>query len=312
MPIPIISSDNCTALQSLYDIELGWTTHLAWSPRIAQLAASSAQGIFLYTFSAQGIVRSQLPGDDELWRSVTYAPDGFWVVGGADEGRIQRWRVEPQQPRDVVQHTVTADVGAVHVLWDHTLLLTAGPHILCFPPNADATSTPTPLTTGDDDKTAIASSTAGPQHLVAATGWDGHIYVWRGDIVAMPERWKRHTDRVNALAFSPNAQWLASVGRDGAIVLWDVAAGTVKVQRNGHAPYPVDSVGFSPDGRLLATGGRDHVCRLWDAETLSPLAALEAHTKPVIALAWRPDGRMVATGSGDHHIRLWSVGHDRL
>jgi WD40 repeat protein len=35
---------------------------------------------------------------------------------------------------------------------------------------------------------------------------------------------KAHTDAVNALAFSPDAKRLASAGRDGSVLLWNLDA----------------------------------------------------------------------------------------
>ncbi len=62
----------------------------------------------------------------------------------------------------------------------------------------------------------------------------------------------RHLDRVEALAFTPNGQLLASGGRDNTIRLWkrdgDAFQSVVTYPTTG----PVTQVTFSPDGSRLA------------------------------------------------------------
>jgi WD40 repeat protein len=74
---------------------------------------------------------------------------------------------------------------------------------------------------------------------------------------------KGHTDEVRALAFSPDAETLATGGQDNTIKLWDVATGKETATFRGHADA-VYSVVFSADGKTLASGSADKSIKLWD------------------------------------------------
>jgi WD40 repeat protein len=84
-----------------------------------------------------------------------------------------------------------------------------------------------------------------------------------------------HSARVWALAFSPGGVILASGSTDGAIMLWDLAGGSLLTSMRGHSGQlryyvfqalvsDISGLAFSPDGRYLASGGwRDGTIRIW-------------------------------------------------
>src|SRR5262249_51885526 len=74
-----------------------------------------------------------------------------------------------------------------------------------------------------------------------------------------------HTEEVFAVAFHPNGARLATAGRDGAVVLWDLARGEEVVRLPWHKSF-VWSLAFSPDRATLASGSGDSTVGLWDTE----------------------------------------------
>jgi WD40 repeat protein/serine/threonine protein kinase len=117
-----------------------------------------------------------------------------------------------------------------------------------------------------------------------------------------------HTDRVRALAISPDGTIIASGSRNNLIILWDAATG-----KPAHAPLAghtgsINSLAFSPDGRALVSGSTDGTLRQWDARTGQPIGQpLEGHTDAVWSVAFSPDGALIASGSADTTIRLWDA-----
>jgi RNA polymerase sigma factor (sigma-70 family) len=105
-----------------------------------------------------------------------------------------------------------------------------------------------------------------------------------------------HKDRVLSVAFSRDGKRLASASNDGAVKLWDPAAGKELLTLEWH-DGPVYQVAFAPDGKALATAGADRTARVWDAAKGTELHRL-AHDEPVQSVAFSPDGKVLAAGGG--------------
>ena len=121
-----------------------------------------------------------------------------------------------------------------------------------------------------------------------------------------------HTDRVHAVAFSPDGRTLLSGSYDGTARLWDVATHRqIGAPLNGHGE--VYSVAFSPHGNVVATGGEDTMVRLWDVTTRRQIGApLNGHDGEINAVAFSPDGKILASGGADDGVvRLWDVATHR-
>ena len=102
--------------------------------------------------------------------------------------------------------------------------------------------------------------------LVAASGWQPKITVWRDDGTEVAS-WIAHSGRVNALAFSADERYLASCSDDATVRIWDLrrpqhpieVPGSPLGQHDGG----VSSVAWSADGRWLASGCTDASAHLW-------------------------------------------------
>jgi WD40 repeat protein len=108
--------------------------------------------------------------------------------------------------------------------------------------------------------------------LAAADGaFDGTIRVWDVEEGGGTFTLEGHEGSVQALAFAPGFQRLASASSDGTVRVWDLQRVAPLPRLRGHPDSVVD-VTFSTDGRRLVTVSANSTTWIWDGEQGSPVA----------------------------------------
>ena len=178
----------------------------------------------------------------------------------------------------------------------------------------------------------ISTETLAPTgHRFAAVDRDRNIHVWKRPSPSngrnRRRNWEKcavligHLKAIGALAFSPDAERLASISIDRTALLWDVDTGEQITEMDLPAPvgkrigpYTLVGVAFSPLGDIIAGGHRGDIL-LWDAadgKTLTTLPQPE-DSQRAIALCFSPCGTYLASGAWWQGglqkvpIRLWKV-----
>lgn len=119
---------------------------------------------------------------------------------------------------------------------------------------------------------ALGFTSTGEQ--LAVGGDDGIVRIWNGllcqrmgqgqfgkQCLDMPQRLHAHTRPIRALAWSPDARFLATAGGDGILAIWEPAQSQTPLLRvQQHAP--VLALHWSPDGRRVATAA-GNVVMIW-------------------------------------------------
>jgi WD40 repeat protein len=99
--------------------------------------------------------------------------------------------------------------------------------------------------------------------LAVAAGWSVHLF--GGKALAPRGRLMGHRDSVTDLAFAPGGDTLVSVGSDGAVNVWDPAAGR-RLRSHAWGVGPLGAVALAPDGLTAAAGGAEGRVVVWDLD----------------------------------------------
>jgi WD40 repeat protein/HEAT repeat protein len=105
-------------------------------------------------------------------------------------------------------------------------------------------------------------------------------------------------NKQRAACFSPDSKYVAGVGDQGTIYVWDAATGQPDISLGGHAGKTT-ALDFSRDGRRLASGGEDGLVKVWDLTDRKELFLYRAHEDMVTAVAFSPDGKLLASAGAD-------------
>ena len=109
------------------------------------------------------------------------------------------------------------------------------------------------------------------------------------------------------MAFAPDGRYVAAVGADAVVRVWDVETKSEVRGLRGHTDW-VTAVALSPDGRYVASVGveKDAVLRIFELPPLD-VSATGGHLLAVKAVAVSPDGKLAATAANDQTIKLWDI-----
>lgn len=122
----------------------------------------------------------------------------------------------------------------------------------------------------------------------------------------------RLLEGATCVAFSPKGIYVASVGSEHAIRVWDSRTGRLLHILRGHSS-PVTTLAFSRDGSLLASGDggsnerQQGEVRLWDLDKATERCVFRGHQKAVTCVTFHPMGHAIASSSEDGTVRIWQT-----
>jgi len=125
-------------------------------------------------------------------------------------------------------------------------------------------------------------------------------------------RYTGHTGGIEAIAWSPDGQHIASGDSAGTVHIWNAMTGHRDVTYQGHVSYAawrarVLTVAWSPDGTSIASGGDDETVHVWETTTGRKCLTYRGHNGIVRSAAWSPNGQYLLSGSSAGTAHLWEV-----
>jgi eukaryotic-like serine/threonine-protein kinase len=286
-------------------------TSVAFSPSGEDLATASEDGSIHFWRVKTGEPTGRLSGHTDHVLAIAFSPDGRRLASGGRDFSVRLWDLDTnKEVANYADHVEVVRALAFSPAGDRLFIADEGgaPHVWNL-----AEDRPEPRQSLAREK-LFALSISHDGALVAAAGRREEILVWsaQGVGVEVPQKFLGHTERVQALAFAPKDNRLASGSRDRVIRIWD-PKGQSQAERTllGHRDQ-IWSVAWSPDGRRLASAAADGA-RVWlldgDAEHRYPQSDF-AHAQA----DFFPDGTRFLTSSlRDGIARIWDTArHERV
>lgn len=147
--------------------------------------------------------------------------------------------------------------------------------------------------------------TSDGQRLVTC-GADACVHVWTDG--QLQQTYRDHDARVEALDLSADGHWLATAGKDGALVVRDMSTGRIHF-RWSEAGGTLPSVAISPDSASVAVveaAGDTKLLRLFDLATKTKILERQ-HPDGIQSVAFSPDSSALLTGDNTGVMRIWNV-----
>ena len=137
---------------------------------------------------------------------------------------------------------------------------------------------------------------------------------------------KGHDCPVQAVAWSPGGDKLASADRQGVVKVWSVAGGKNQPEDKMKAPAAVLALGWSADGKLVVAchatvqvwePGSGRAARTLPDPDKIPAPVRMGHIAQhtlfdtwMTSVAWSPDARKLALGDASGNVKLWDMKAD--
>lgn len=264
---------------------------IEFSPIDPLLIVSAGDDSTIRLWNLRDNTPTSLTGHTDKVNSVTFSPDGSFLVSGSNDLTIQVWDVQRKEHILTLKHKTRrsspSSVISTAFSPDGKTLATAGYKSIILWDVKGWVNRKT--LTHDDWVNGIVFSPNG-EYLVSVDG--KLIKVWDVEKQQVIARLDADSEWVGAIAFSPDSRTFATAGYEGRIKLWSTS--NWQVVREIKDVSSVSDLAFSPDGQSIASAG--HQVVVWSVQSGKKTASYMEHNGWVMETAFSPDGSTIASG----------------
>src|SRR5258706_5412289 len=156
---------------------------------------------------------------------------------------------------------------------------------------------------GDEFDAVIAADVSPDQSQVALGTPLRSLKIYNTSDGSVEQSIKKHTDWVQAVAYSPNGRFLASGDRAGGLWVWEAKTARELYNCAGHKEGVTDAC-FRGDSNILASASQDGTIKLWNMSDGTMAKTIQAHAGGVLGVAFTHDGRLGSCGR-DRQGKMW-------
>jgi WD40 repeat protein len=152
-----------------------------------------------------------------------------------------------------------------------------------------------------------------PNENEVAVGYsDNHIRVFDATDFRLKKEFEAHGNSVFGMSYSPDKDYLLSVGRDAQIRVWDRKMDYKQVHHIPAHMYAINHLAFSPEGKHFVTCSMDKSIKVWDYEHMKLIKVIDkarhaGHGTSVNKLLWSDYHNQVISCSDDRTISVWNI-----
>jgi hypothetical protein len=205
--------------------------------------------------------------DTRKWISVLPLGD---IQGEPGDSVIARWALDFRRIKQRFQHSLIRYPRTIH----DSLPSFCPTNSMIFQLGASHTeisiSDPSSMATEWDNRLSmfrvpgfVRTMVCSPKRACIASAVDSPVVmVWDAETGQAIRPLKGHKDRVYALAYSKDEEYLVSGGKDESIIVWNVERGHELFKLKGH-DGPTHALAYNYSGEQIASGGADGKVRVW-------------------------------------------------
>ncbi|XP_074316589.1 small ribosomal subunit protein RACK1 [Silene latifolia] len=293
------------------------------------VTASRDKSIIVWDLTKQdktyGVPRRRLTGHSHFVQDVVLSSDGQFALSGSWDGELRLWDLAAgTTARRFVGHT--KDVLSVAFSIDNRQIMSASRDrtIKLWNTLGECKYTIQDQDGHTDWVSCVRFSPNTLQPTIVSSSWDKTVKVWNLTNCKLRATLAGHSGYVNTVAVSPDGSLCASGGKDGVILLWDLAEG--KRLYSLDSGTIIHSLCFSPNRYWLCAATESGI-KIWDLESKSVVEDLKVDLKTeadhlegaasttskkkliyCTSLSWSADGSTLFSGYTDGVIRVYGVG----